>query len=87
VTGTLAAGVPAVVVPFIADQFHNAQRVESLGAGVALDPGDIVRLPDAVRALLAEKSYREAAGRVAAEMRALPDVDTATSILRALAIG
>jgi MGT family glycosyltransferase len=83
VTGSLAAGVPAVVVPFIADQFHNAQRVEALRAGVALEAEDIVRLPDAVRALLAETAYREAAGRVAAEMQALPTVDTATAILRA----
>lgn len=87
VTGTLAAGVPAVVVPFIADQYHNARRVSELGAGVTLEADDIVRLPDAVRSLLADKSYREAAGRVAAEMRALPAVDTATTILRALAIG
>jgi MGT family glycosyltransferase len=86
VTGSLAAGVPAVVVPFIADQFDNARRVEQLGAGLMLEAEDIVRLPDAVRALLADRSYREAAGRVAAEMAALPTVDTATSILRALAI-
>jgi MGT family glycosyltransferase len=85
VTGALAAGVPAVVVPFIADQTHNARRVAELGAGVQLDAGDFVRLPDAVRALLADKSYREAAQRVAAEMRALPTVDTATAILRQLA--
>ena len=87
VTGTLAAGVPAVVVPFIADQYHNARRVSELGAGVMLEAEDIVRLPDAVRALLADGSYREAAGRVAAEMRELPPVDTATAILRALAVG
>jgi MGT family glycosyltransferase len=83
VTGSLAAGVPAVVVPFIADQFDNARRVEELGAGLMLEAGDLVRLPDAVRALLADRSYREAAGRVASEMRALPTVDTATAILRA----
>jgi UDP:flavonoid glycosyltransferase YjiC (YdhE family) len=85
VTGTLAAGVPAVVVPFIADQHHNARRVSELGAGVMLDAEDIVRLPDAVRSLLADSSYREAAGRVAAEMQALPPVDTATAILRGMA--
>jgi UDP:flavonoid glycosyltransferase YjiC (YdhE family) len=83
VTGSLAAGVPAVVVPFIADQFHNAQRVAELGAGIALDPGDMVRLPDAVRTLLADRSYRDAASKVAAEMQALPTVDTATALLRA----
>jgi UDP:flavonoid glycosyltransferase YjiC (YdhE family) len=85
VTGTLAAGVPAVVVPFIADQYDNARRVTELGAGLTLEADDIVRLPDAVRALLADGTYREAAGRVAAEVRALPTVDTATEILRRLA--
>lgn len=85
VTGTLAAGVPAVVVPFIADQYDNARRVTELGAGLTLEADDIVRLPDAVRALLADGTYREAAGRVAAEVRALPIVDTATEILRQLA--
>jgi MGT family glycosyltransferase len=84
VTGSLAAGVPAVVVPFIADQFDNARRVEALGAGVMLEADDMVRLPDAVRALLADRSYRDAAARVAEEMRALPTVDTATAILRAM---
>jgi MGT family glycosyltransferase len=87
VTGALAAGVPTVVVPFIADQTQNARRVAELGAGLALEADDMVRLPDAVRALLADTSYREAAGRVAAEMRQLPPVDTATSILRSLAMG
>jgi MGT family glycosyltransferase len=87
VTGSLAAGVPAVVVPFIADQYDNARRVSDLGAGRMLEAHDIVRLPDAVPALLADRSYRESAERVAAEMRALPPVDTATAILRALAIG
>jgi MGT family glycosyltransferase len=85
VTGALAAGVPSVVVPFIADQTHNARRIAELGAGIELAADDIVRLPDAVRALLADRSYREAAGRVAAEIRALPTVDTATAILRRLA--
>jgi UDP:flavonoid glycosyltransferase YjiC (YdhE family) len=85
VTGALAAGVPAVVVPFIADQTHNARRVAELGAGIALDPDEIVRMPDAVRALLADRSYRDAAGRVASEVGALPPVDVAAGILRKLA--
>jgi UDP:flavonoid glycosyltransferase YjiC (YdhE family) len=85
VTGALAAGVPSVIVPFFADQTHNARRVTDLGAGLELAHEDMVRLPDAVRALLADSTYREAAGRVAAEMRALPTVDTATAILRAMA--
>jgi UDP:flavonoid glycosyltransferase YjiC (YdhE family) len=82
-TGALAAGVPAVVVPMIADQFENARRITDLGAGLTVEPEDLVRLPDAVRALLADRSYRQAAEDAAAEMRDLPTVDAATAILRA----
>jgi UDP:flavonoid glycosyltransferase YjiC (YdhE family) len=85
VTAAMAGGVPAVVIPMIADQHENARRVSELGAGLMLDVDDIVRLPDAVRALLADPSYRRAAGRIAEETSALPTVDTATGILRALA--
>jgi UDP:flavonoid glycosyltransferase YjiC (YdhE family) len=83
VTAALAAGVPAVVVPMIADQYENAGRIAELGAGVTLDHADIVRLPDAVRAVLADRSYRDVAGRLADEISALPTVDTAAAILRA----
>ena len=86
VTAAMAAGVPAVVVPFIADQFHNARRIAELGMGLTVEPDDLVRLPDAVRALLADRSYRDAAARIAQETNEVPPVDTATAILRALAI-
>jgi MGT family glycosyltransferase len=81
----LAAGVPMVVVPLFADQPYNARRVEEVGAGLALDPSDLSRLPDTVRAVLAERSYRESAAIIAGETRRLPTVDTATEILRGLA--
>ena len=86
VTAAMAAGVPAVVVPFIADQFHNARRIAELGMGLTVEPDDLVRLPDAVRALLADRSYRDVAARIAQETNEVPPVDTATAILRALAI-
>ena len=81
----LAAGVPMVVLPLFADQPYNARRVAELGAGIELEAGTD-GLADAVRRLLAEPSYREAAQRVAAETRQLPTVDTATAILRQLAL-
>ena len=81
----LSAGVPMVVVPLFADQPFNARRVEDIGAGLALEPSDLDRLPDAVRAVLAERSYRESAGVIARETRRLPTVDRATEILRGLA--
>jgi MGT family glycosyltransferase len=70
----LAAGVPSVIVPGFADQFRNAERVAALGAGLEATTDDLV---SAVRRLLAEPSYREAAERVAAEVARLPLVDEA----------
>jgi Erythromycin biosynthesis protein CIII-like, C-terminal domain len=78
----LAAGVPSVIFPAFADQPRNARRVAELGAGIALDSLD--GLADAIRRVLEEPSYREAAGRVAAEIAALPLVDAAPEALRAL---
>jgi UDP:flavonoid glycosyltransferase YjiC (YdhE family) len=82
----LAAGVPMAVVPLFADQPHNARRVAELGAGIALaGPESIVRLPDAVRSLLGDRSYRGTAARIAAETRRVAPVDTSPAILRDLA--
>jgi UDP:flavonoid glycosyltransferase YjiC (YdhE family) len=93
--GALAAGCPMVVVPLFADQPYNARRLAAVRAGVAVDSdrkardqairplGEHVtgKLRAAVETVLAEPSYREAAGRVAAEMRSLPAVDTALGAL------
>jgi UDP:flavonoid glycosyltransferase YjiC (YdhE family) len=88
VNAGLAAGVPMAVVPLFADQPYNARRVAEVGAGIALEgPESVVRLPEAVRSLIADRSYRAAAGRIAADARQLPTVDTATAILRSLAAG
>jgi UDP:flavonoid glycosyltransferase YjiC (YdhE family) len=76
--------VPMVVVPLFADQPHNAGRVQDIGAGVALDPDGLVRLGDVVRGVLADRSYRAAARRVADEVKQYPTVDSATRILRNL---
>ncbi len=80
----LAAGVPMVVLPLFADQPYNARRVAELGAGIALEPGTD-GLTDAVRSLITDPSYRQAARQVAEDTRRLPTVDTATTILRRLA--
>jgi MGT family glycosyltransferase len=78
----LAAGVPMVVVPLFADQPHNARRVAELGAGIAHD--GTFGLAESVRRLLVEPSYLQEAQRIAAVIRRLPTVDTATSIVRAM---
>jgi len=78
----LSAGVPSVIFPAFADQPRNARRVAELGAGIALDSLD--GLASAIRKVLDEPSYREAARRVAAEVAALPPVSSAPEALRAL---
>src|SRR5450432_136139 len=87
VIGALAAGVPMVVAPLFADQPFNAQRVEAIGAGLALpkrtaDPED---LRSALLRVLEEESFRERAGRLAAEIAALPTVDEAAVEIERLA--
>jgi UDP:flavonoid glycosyltransferase YjiC (YdhE family) len=80
VVGALAAGVPQVLVPLFADQPRNAERVEAVGAGLKVEPPAI---RDALERVLEDPSYREAAERIAAEMRALSTADEALETLAA----
>jgi UDP:flavonoid glycosyltransferase YjiC (YdhE family) len=92
--GTLAAGLPLVIVPMFADQPANARLVESAGAGLAVEPtgeprgrtgvpapGDAARIRQSLESILADDSYRQAARGLAAEMSTLP---TARDLLGAL---
>jgi UDP:flavonoid glycosyltransferase YjiC (YdhE family) len=85
VRGSLAAGVPMVVVPLGADQPHNARRVASVGAGIDLTAPDAATVRAAVERLLAEATFGHAARRVAAEIAALPPVDASVPALVAIA--
>ena len=71
----LAAGVPTAFVPQFVDGPANAERVAALGAGIVATD-----LAQAVHALLEDRSYRDAAERVASEIRALPPVDDAVEL-------
>jgi UDP:flavonoid glycosyltransferase YjiC (YdhE family) len=86
--GTLAAGVPLVIVPLFADQLVNAARTAGAGAAVAVEPDRYVergmgtlgpqhapRLRAAIETILADRSYARAATRIADEMTALPSID------------
>jgi MGT family glycosyltransferase len=84
--GALAAGVPLVVIPLFADQPYNARRVHEVGAGIAVEPNrddipaTIPPLRSAIETVLSERSYRDRAEALAAELRAEPPVDAAVPL-------
>ncbi|UEP30911.1 MULTISPECIES: glycosyltransferase [unclassified Burkholderia] len=68
------AGIPQVVTPFAHDQFDNAQRVATSGAGVRLDaPVDGARLGAALMRVLNEPEFAVYAERARALINAAPD--------------
>ena len=74
VLGTFGAGLPQLILPQGADQFHNARRLADIGAGRALLndeqlPGTIAQ---AVSEMLAGSSERQVATRLRDEIDALP---------------
>jgi UDP:flavonoid glycosyltransferase YjiC (YdhE family) len=82
----LSAGVPMVVVPISADQPYSAERCADLGVGVTVAADD--RSPEAikraVRQLLGEPAYREAARAFQAEIAALPGPEEMVGLLEAI---
>ena len=61
--GALASGLPQVCLPRGADQFANADRVQSVGAGIRLLPDEVTpeSLRAAVTAVLDDPAYARAA--------------------------
>ena len=88
VVAALALGLPQVVVPIFADQPENAARVAELGAAQVL--GREARTPEAVRkavrAVLADPTYRRRAERIRDEIRALPGLEETVTLLQRLAV-
>jgi UDP:flavonoid glycosyltransferase YjiC (YdhE family) len=72
--GALASGLPLVCLPRGADQFANADRVQSIGAGVRLLPDDVTpeSLRAAVTAVLDDPAYARAAAAIQAQIAAMP---------------
>jgi UDP:flavonoid glycosyltransferase YjiC (YdhE family) len=85
--GSLAHGLPSVLLPMGADQPHNARRCVELGTAWLLDP--VSATPDEVRAtisaMLADPSHRLAAAQIQAEINVLPSVEQTIPLLERLA--
>jgi UDP:flavonoid glycosyltransferase YjiC (YdhE family) len=73
VQATLAAGLPTVLRPVLADQPWNAQRVADAEAGIVIE--DPTEEGPAVRAVLTQPQYRMAAQAAAAAIRSMPTPD------------
>ncbi|MGI8807429.1 MAG: glycosyltransferase [Acidimicrobiales bacterium] len=83
----LAHGLPLLVLPQGANQFHNAEACVAAGVGRCLLPGEVT--PDAVRrevrALLADAALRDAARGVQRELAAMPGPERGVELLERLA--
>ena len=81
----LAADVPLLVLPMGRDQLDNATRVTERGAGLRLEPdAGADAIAAAVRRLLDEQGFREAAARLGARLRADAHGDEAAAELEGL---
>ena len=83
VQATLAAGLPMVLRPVLADQPWTAQRVARAGAGLVID--DPAEAGPAVRTVLTDPRYRAAAQEAAAAIRSMPAPEAALGDLLARA--
>jgi UDP:flavonoid glycosyltransferase YjiC (YdhE family) len=87
VLGTLAHGLPSVLIPMGADQPLNAARCEELGVARVLDAVRATpeQVREAVSAVLSDPTYRSAAERFRGEIAALPGPEHAVKLLERLA--
>ena len=81
----LMAGLPLLVLPGLRDQRDNAMRVTSRGAGLMLErDASPEKIGDAVKRLLTEPGFREAAGRLGADISADMDSRSAEAELESM---
>lgn len=87
--GCIAAGVPAVVVPFAWDQGHHADRFVALGNGIRLNRKGITpqQLCAAVEQLLTEPSFKTRAQALSNEMAQYEGPEQACDLIKKQLIG
>lgn len=83
--GSLAHGLPQVVIPQGADNFTNGQALADAGAGTVVAPGELSpeRARHDVRRVLDDPSFSEAAAKMAADIAAMPGPDAVARSLLA----
>ena len=83
--GTMAAGLPQVVVPLFADQPQNAASIARAGAGVAVHDREADVLRAAILRALEEDDMRRKAADLAEEMTAMTPMAHAVELMEAQA--
>lgn len=83
----LSMGIRQLCLPQAADQFLNAAAIARAGAGISIAPLDVDRagVAQAIRRLLDEDHYRDAARRIAGEIASMPPPDQVARELETLA--
>ncbi len=81
----LAAGVPMLLCPQMFEQALNADVVVRQGAGMRVRTATADSIRDAAATLLVDRAYREAAQRLAAELRAGQRMGDAVELVASLA--
>ncbi|MDQ6834480.1 MAG: glycosyltransferase, partial [Chloroflexota bacterium] len=86
VMAALTHGLPMVIVPITADQPENAERCAALGVAqvIPLAALSVERAAEAVREVLEQAHYRQAAERMHDEIAALPGPEYAVKLLERL---
>jgi UDP:flavonoid glycosyltransferase YjiC (YdhE family) len=81
--GAYRFGLPHLFPPRGGDQFDNAAAAVRAGAGLVLQPGELsaAAVAAAARRLLAEPDLAAAAGRIRAEIAAMPPAEEVLAAL------
>jgi UDP:flavonoid glycosyltransferase YjiC (YdhE family) len=80
----LCAGLPALVIPHIADQFYWGQQVHELGVGPPPIPRnklDVEGLAAALDSLLRDESMRVKAGALGEKIRSERGIENAVQLI------
>jgi hypothetical protein len=72
----LLAGKPVLAIPCVLEQVIHSDRVQAMGAGLALMPGQESRTGAVLTRLLTEKAFAQAAGAFAARYAGRSQADT-----------
>lgn len=80
---SLIAGLPQLCLPQGADQFLNAEACAKSGTGIALEPREatVESIRAAVKRLLTEDAFRQAARQISADISTMPSPADVAEIL------